>query len=89
MSYDYATERHYVFSEKGQAHFLYIRDLSKHLLKEAGAVMCDRLLVLGPRGCATSWEMLACVDRLVELGELQEIPNIVSSAGQHRIFIKK
>lgn len=33
------------------------------------------------------WEALACMDRLVELGELREItgPNVM---GQHRVFVK-
>jgi hypothetical protein len=31
--------------------------------------------------------MLACIDRLVELKELIEVPNPVSRAGQDRVFI--
>lgn len=34
-----------------------------------------------------SWLLLACVDRLVELGELREIPQ-THTAGQDRIFVK-
>jgi len=32
-----------------------------------------------------SWTMLACIDRLVELGELWEVVS-QPVAGQHRIF---
>ena len=32
------------------------------------------------------WQMPACVDRLVELGELREVTAPKSVAGQHRIF---
>jgi hypothetical protein len=63
--------------------FLKIRDQARFLLQQSDAVMCGKLL------CATgdSWAMLACIDRLVELGELREVPNTYSGAGQHRIFI--
>lgn len=88
MSYSYEIERSYVFTDEGQRHFLHIRDLANRLLSEAGVVMCDKLLVLGPVSAATDWEMLACVDRLVELGELIEVLNPLSRAGQHRLFVK-
>lgn len=83
MSYDYATQRPFVFTEEGQKDFLKIRDTARDLLEEAGAVTSQKLM------CVTgdTWNMLACIDRLVELGELLEIPNTVSRAGQHRIFI--
>lgn len=83
MGYEYRTHRHTVFTEGGQVLFLKIRDEAAKLLKQSGAVECQKLL------CVTgnTWEMLACVDRLVELGELLEVPNPHSGAGQHRIFI--
>jgi hypothetical protein len=84
MSYSYQTRRSFVFTEEGQRDFLKIRDTAKRLLDEAGAVTSMKLM------CVTgdTWNMLACIDRLVELGELIEIPNPVSRAGQHRIFIE-
>lgn len=83
MPYDYRTERHAVFTEDGQVMFLKIRDTAKELLARSGAVMSGKLLV----GTGSDWTMLACIDRLVELGELIEIENTTSGAGQHRIFI--
>ena len=83
MSYDYKTQRPFVFTEKGQVTFLKVRDLAKDLIKKAGAVRSDKLL---DADSGINWDLLACVDRLVELGELLEIPNPHSSAGQHRIF---
>jgi hypothetical protein len=38
-------------------------------------------------GGGVSWEQLACVDRMVELGELVEIKQD-NPAGQHRIFTR-
>lgn len=85
MSYDYTTQRPNIFTERGQVLFMRIRDAAKAHVKASGAVMSDRLIAAGLSGDV--WDMLACVDRLVELGELIEIPNPTSSAGQHRIFI--
>ena len=82
---DYATERPHVFTENGQKLFLKIRDRAKELMDEAGAASMAQLIA-GNSG--VSWHMLACVDRLVELGELVEVPNPHSTAGQHRIFIE-
>lgn len=84
MGYSYAAERASVFSEDGQVMFLNIRDTAHRLLAASGAVASEKLLL----GTGSTWTMLACIDRLVELGELVEIPNPYSSAGQHRIFIK-
>ncbi len=83
MSYDYQTERSFVFTEGGQVMFLKIRDTAKALIATAGVARCDKIT----NGCTgSSWHMLACIDRLVELGELLEVPNTLSSAGQHRLF---
>jgi hypothetical protein len=38
-------------------------------------------------GSGDSWTMLACMDRLVELGEIREVPQS-GVAGQDRIFVK-
>jgi hypothetical protein len=85
MSYDYQIERAFVFTEEGQVMFLKIRDTAKSLIETSGAASCERII----SGCTgSSWSMLACVDRLVELRELLEVPNPHSRAGQHRLFIR-
>lgn len=83
-SYDYRQQRHYVFSEEGQPVFLKVRDRAHKLIAEAGVARMDA--ITRGSGAVTNWYELACVDRLVELGEIEEIPNTISSAGQHRIF---
>ncbi len=85
MAYDYADHRDHVFTEGGQIMFLQIRDRAKALLDTAGAVSMERL-IQGVGG--DTWYMLACVDRLVELGELREVTKGMQVAGQHRIFVK-
>lgn len=84
MTYDYATQRRHVFTEEGQIMFLKIRDQAKSLIARSGAAMSQEIT----SGCTgNSWDMMACIDRLVEIGEIKEVPNTWSRAGQHRIFI--
>lgn len=82
--YNYQKEKQKVFTEEGQLMFMQIRDNVKKLLEQSGAVMLDNAIrvVTGD-----SWLMLACIDRIVELGEIREIPQD-NPAGQHRIFAK-
>lgn len=82
MSYSYSMERPKLFTEDGQRQFLKVRDLAHKLLEQAGAVSSGKLFVVGD-----AWLSLACMDRLIELGELREItgPNV---AGQCRVFVR-
>lgn len=82
MAYDYAVERQKIFTDEGQRTFLKIRDRSQHLLKEAGAFRLSEVLH-GVSG--DSWEHIACLDRLVELGEIIELPRD-GCWGQYRVF---
>lgn len=84
MSYDYQTERPGLFTESGCKMLIQIRDNAKRLIGVAGAVRMDKVM-LGVFG--DSWTMLACVDYLVETGELRELTPPGSRAGQHRVFV--
>lgn len=77
MGYDYAKERPGLFTEEGQVLFIKWRDKVKLLLKVAGAFRMEEL-------GACSWEELACIDRMVELGELVEFKR--DCWGQYRVF---
>lgn len=69
MSYDYKAEREYLFTDEGQRIFLAVRDKAFALLRVAGAV---RLYAIKPDiGCYTSFQIMACVERMIELGELR------------------
>lgn len=83
MGYEYNKERAALFTDEGQRLFLAIRDKTKSLLAQAGAARCDKMIA-GNSG--SSWQMLACVDRMVEIGELKELTGN-NAAGQHRVFI--
>ena len=80
--YNYEVEKHSIFTEEGQRIFLSVRDRVEKFLRLAGAVRMQEA-IKGEIG--DSWKMLACVDRLVELGEIKEITEDV--AGQNRVFI--
>jgi hypothetical protein len=83
--YSYDAEKHKIFIDEGQRRFLKVRDEANRLLDEAGAFKIFKALK-GISG--DTWEMMAHVDRLVELGEIIEItgPNV---AGQDRVFVSK
>ena len=84
MSYNYTTERPYVFTDEGQRTFLKVRDNVKKLLAESGTVRMDAAM----RGITgDTWETMACVDRMVELGEIREVPQPAGTFAQYRIFV--
>jgi hypothetical protein len=86
MSYHYANERDKLFTDRGQRDFLKFRDHARWLLKTAGAVRMEMLMLPPGVGAMDSWFALACADRLVELKEVREItgPDVM---GQDRVFV--
>jgi hypothetical protein len=83
--YNYENQKKNIFTEDGQIMFLQIRDRVQKLLKEAGAFMLENAI---NKQSGDSWNMLACIDRLVELKEIKEVTKENEVAGQHRVFIK-
>lgn len=87
MGYIYEEQRSLLFDDKGQRMFLQVRDRVQHLLKEAGAVRMQEAI---RESLGDSWMMLACVDRLVELKEIQEVTPVSGRdrpQGQYRVFV--
>lgn len=82
--YNYQEQKSFLFTDEGQRTFLKMRDKVKMLLTSAGCVRMGEV-INGFTG--DSWEHLACVDRMVELGELREIAQ-ANVVGQHRIFVE-
>lgn len=84
--YNYQEQKAEIFKEENQQTFLAIRDNVHRLLKQSGAFTmansADNLHLAG-----STWTFMACVDRLVELGEIEEVPQ-KNVCGQDRIFIK-
>ena len=82
--YQYQAQRNELFTEQGQEVFLKIRDNVNALLEKSGAVRMDKAINVAT---GDTWLMLACVDRMVELGALREITG-KNVAGQYRIFTR-
>ena len=82
--YKYEEAKPRIFTEEGQRMFLAIRDNVNALIKKAGAVRMQEAMHAGCTG--STWDMIACVDRLVELGEIREITN-GPVCGQYRVFV--
>lgn len=81
--YNYEDEKKNIFSEKGQIMFLDIFENAKILINKSGAARLQEIIKVQS---GDSWTMLACVDRLVELGKLREIPQD-SCPAQYRVFV--
>ncbi len=79
--YDYKTERPFVFTDNGRRMLLRILKRAETLIARAGVVRLDKLMVGGD-----SWNMLACIDRLVELDELRYVPQVDPCNTQHKIL---
>ena len=91
--YNYQQVKPLLFSDEGQRLFLKCRDRVKDLLKASGAVRMEEAI---KTLSGTSWTMLACLDRMVELGEIREIRerevlgpynDVIEGPAQHRIFV--
>jgi len=85
MAYSYEAERDKLFTDEGQRLFIEMRDTTFRLMEEAGAARMDKMMA-GLAGDA--WTMLACADRMVEIGDIKEITPSVGVAGQHRVFVR-
>lgn len=72
MPYDYTKERHNVFTDEGQKMFLKIRDRTQMLIKISGACTIEKIID-GKGILGDTFIMLACIDRLEELGEIRKI----------------
>lgn len=82
--YNYSEQKKKIFTEDGQVIFLEVRDKAQQLLDGAGAFRLQELMTWLT---GDSWTIIACVDRLVELGEIREIPQ-GKVMGQDRVFVK-
>ncbi len=81
--YKYSEQKPNILTDEGQRLFLAIRDNTKKLLRVSGAARSQEMTT-GNSG--SSWDFLACVDRMVELGEIREITP-ENTPGQLRVFV--
>lgn len=81
--YIYQQNRNFVFTEEGVKMLLSIRDNVHRLLSISGAF---KMINAWEGITGETDHMTACVDMLVERGEIIEIKR--ECAGQYRVFIK-
>lgn len=85
MGYVYQEQRKVVFTDEGQRLLLKVRDRAVSLLEQAGAFTIGKVT----RGISgDSWELLACVDRLVELGECRYLTDEFNVATQNKVLTR-
>jgi hypothetical protein len=84
MMYHYEDLKPKLFTDDGRRMFLKMRDAAFRLIALAGAARLQEIMIAGELSGDT-WDMLACTDRMVELGDLIEVTD-KNVAGQHRIF---
>lgn len=89
MTYDYAKERPELFTEDGQRVLLAVRDAAFDLISTAGAVRAAEVMDVAVKrlGAASSWTMLAALDRLVEIKDLVQVYD--GGWAQHRVFCRR
>lgn len=84
--YNYESEKPWLFTDQGQRSFLKVRDWCKQTLKTAGAFRAQEAMSQVP-GASSNWEQLACLDRLVELGEVKRATPVGTVSTQYEIFV--
>lgn len=80
--YHYEARRPWVFTEDGQKKLLETLGVARQCLKVSGAVMVEKLI-----GAGDSWNSLAVIDRLCELGYLRRIQQDRDVPGQHQVLV--
>lgn len=74
--YDYQKERSGIFTDEGQRLFLRIRDRIYSLVQTSGACTIERVLT---SISGDTFQALACIDRLEEIGEIRILRDKIKS----------
>ncbi|HEY3493803.1 MAG TPA: hypothetical protein VGK73_03920 [Polyangiaceae bacterium] len=83
MEYNYEREKAWLTTLDGQKDFLRVRDWVQRALEATGAFTLGKA-ISASRAC-DSFKMIVAVDRLVELGEVEELPGQTCSS-QNRVY---
>lgn len=82
--YNYKEIKPKLMTDDGQVMFLKIRDHVHSTIKQSGAIRMQEAMSITT---SDVWMQMACVDRLVELNEIEEVNQGRQVIAQHRIFI--
>lgn len=77
-------KREWLFTDDGQREFLRWRDVVRGLLRKSGAFRVQE--AMRAMGSGGSWEMLATIDRMEELGEIVRVNVVDGGPAQHRVY---
>ena len=83
MTYRYHEHLSWLASLEGQRDLLRVRDWVTRAVDHAGAFTMGRAINAAQTG--DSFRRIALIDRLVELGEIEELPG-QTCLSQHRIY---
>jgi hypothetical protein len=86
--YKYEENNKFLFTDKGQRDFVKVRDSAFRLLKISGAFTTMAPFETAGEVFLDSWEMLACIDRMVEIGDIREVTDRSKVSAQDRVFVK-
>lgn len=90
QAYNYENHRAFTATDEGFEMIFRIRDFAERAFDLAGAVRAKELMnAAGGKG--DSWDMMACIDRLVEAGYMFDFAKYdgASIPWQHRVFVRK
>lgn len=82
--YDYQKHKAFTLTDAGQRKLLKIRDFAFECFRTAGSARADKLMI----GGGDSWDTMALIDRLVEIGDIREVGQESKIAWQCRVFVK-
>jgi len=91
MPYNYEYEKKNLFSTPaGVRTFIKIRDHVMSIIRTSGAIRMEEAVKFPGLEINDSWGLFACVDQMVELGELKEVTDYPDDCvGQHRVFVPR
>lgn len=84
FGYEYSEQKPYVFTDQGSRDVIRVFRFADGCFKFSGAATAG--VLMNKAETSSSWEKMACVDRLVEMGEIREIPQ-AGCFWQHRVFV--
>lgn len=83
MSYKYEDQKKALFTDDGSRQFHAMLKHCRAMLDTSGAF--TMAAAMRCPGIGDTWEAMACVDRMVELGEVREVPT--KGMAQNRVFV--
>jgi hypothetical protein len=87
MAYNYNDFKEWIFSDEGQRALIRFRDKLIPAISKTGAITLGSAIDLSDVG--DSWQRIALVDRLVELGDLVKVNQVDKHSSQDEIYTRR